>query len=58
MNMIGHKTVAENVNAKFIRILLEKAQIDASVSVNEKDVLHIITALGNMVRATNSNRSC
>ena len=52
MRMVGHETVAENVHAELLRLLLEKFKIHTSIIVNKEYILMIIAALSDMVRQT------
>ena len=49
MNMIVHKAVALHAEAKLYRLIFEESKINPPVVVNKKNVLFVITPLGNMV---------
>jgi hypothetical protein len=58
MNVIGHKAVALYTQTKPNRLLFEEAKIYPPVVINEKDILLVITPLGNMVWNGRDNYPC
>ena len=49
MDMVGHQTPRQNVNAMSPRLIVECSEIEAPVCVGVEYVLAIITSLGDMV---------
>ena len=58
VDVVGHEAVAVNSEAVLCGGAFEKAEVGAAVVVNEEDVLLVVPALGDVVRAAGDNDSC
>ncbi len=57
MHVIGHQAVRLERNAVVRQELCQQSQIEAAVFVAVKDLLSIVTTLGDMVRKSRSNQT-
>ena len=58
MDMICHKTIAEDFESEFAGIVIEEFEVKPAVIIDEKDVLTVVATLGDVVRNIGYNYSC
>lgn len=51
VDVVGHEAIAEDVDVVGGGVLLEEFEVDFAVDVGEEDVLAVVAALGDVVRA-------
>jgi hypothetical protein len=58
MDVICHKTIAEDFESEFVGIVIEEFEIEPAVVIDEEYVLTVVAPLGDVVRNIGHNYSC
>jgi hypothetical protein len=58
MDVIAHKTISEDIQPVFHRLLSEQLQIHTPIVIDEEDILAIISTLRDMMSAPGHNCPC
>ena len=58
MDVICHKTIAEDFESEFVGIVIEEFEIEPAVVIDEEDILAVVAPLGDVMRNIGHNYSC
>jgi hypothetical protein len=51
MNVVGHEAITKNLEARSVCVIVEQIQIHLSIRIAKENLLLLIAALSDMVRA-------
>ncbi len=57
MDMVPHQTIAENLQTVFARQVIQNGQVPCVVVINEENILPVVSALDDMMRASGNDNS-